>query len=36
MNKLYVISNGKEVIPEVIEIIKEWIEILVKGTSEKN
>ena len=33
--KLYVTSKGKEVIPEVIEIIKEWIEILVKGTSEE-
>ncbi|MCB2357210.1 MarR family winged helix-turn-helix transcriptional regulator [Clostridium estertheticum] len=33
--KLYVTSKGKEVIPEVIEIIKEWIEILVEGTSEE-
>jgi len=31
--KLYVTSKGKEIIPEVIEIIKEWIDILVKGSS---
>lgn len=33
--KLYVTSKGKQVIPEVIEIIQKWIEILVKGTSEE-
>jgi len=33
--KLYVTSKGKEVIPEVIEIIRKWIEILVQGTSEE-
>lgn len=33
--KLYVTSKGKQVIPEVIEIIQKWIEILVEGTSEE-
>nr|WP_026884098.1 MarR family winged helix-turn-helix transcriptional regulator [Clostridium akagii] len=33
--KLYITSKGKEIIPEVIEIIKEWIDILVQGSSDE-
>lgn len=33
--KLYITSKGKDIIPEVIEIIKEWIDILVDGSSEE-
>jgi DNA-binding MarR family transcriptional regulator len=33
--KLYITNQGKEIIPEVIEIVKEWIDILVQGSSDK-
>jgi len=33
--KLYLTSEGTKIIPEVIAIIKEWIEILVQDSSEK-
>jgi DNA-binding MarR family transcriptional regulator len=33
--KLYLTNKGKEVIPEIIEIIQEWTDMLIEGNAEE-